>query len=323
MSDAKALSLGGDVYFELEPVHEGIKIAVYSKDGATEDVHYSVTEPSRDFFTSEQKRRTLLNRVDEALPDHLDTEAAVEKVRKFLNELAHGLDDETEKALDAPIVQELRRQTEEVVYIPDEELRIIVRLRVDGREGELEFTAGEWNAPSPKPLRDRYLTQFYDKIELESDHWEDLTEYWHEQRRIEQREKLTKEEAIVEDTLKRLKMPQLRVYNDRKHFEQPEATWNAFYDDQNELQDTDVPDDDPVVWVRSDTLRTILEDEGHGDGYIGQLSQNLYAQDVTYTKSRKKGLVTRVYPFKPEAAGVDNPDLDVIYPERDSDGVEI
>jgi hypothetical protein len=323
MTKSKALPLGGDVYFELEPVHDGIKISVYSEDGATEDVHYSVTEPSRDFFTSEQKRRTLLNRVEEALPEYLDHEEAMEKVRKFLNQLAHGLDEETEAALQAPVVQDLRRQTEEVVYIPDEELRIIVRLSVDGREGELEFTAGEWNAPSPKPLRDRYLTEFYDRIELESDHWEDLTEWWHEQREIEQREELTKQEAIVEDTLKRLQMQQLRVYNDRKHFQEPEATWSAFYDDENELQDTDVPNDETVVWVRSDTLREILDDEGHGAGYLSQLSQELYASGTTLSKSCEKGLVTRVYPFKPEAVGVEDADLHVIYPERDDDGVEI
>lgn len=323
MTDSTTLPLGGSTHFKLEPVHEGIKITVYSEDGAAEDVHYSVTEPSRDFFTSEQKRRTLLNRVEESLPEHLDTDTAVEKVRQLLNELAAGLDEETKAGLQAPVVQELRRQTEEVVYIPDEDLRIIVRLRVDGREGELEFGPGEWNAQSPKPLRDRYLNEFYDRIELESEHWQDLTEYWHDQREIEQREALTKEEAIVEDTLKRLKMQQLRVYADRKHFAQPEATWSAFYDDGNELQDRNVPDEDPVVWVRSDTLRTILEDEGHGDGYISQLSQQLYSEDVTYSKSRKKGLVTRVYPFRPEEVGVEDPELHVIYPDRDGDGVEI
>jgi len=323
MSDAKALSLGGDAYFELQPVHEGIKIAVYSEDGATEDVHYSVTEPSRDFFTSEQKRRTLLNRVDESLPDHLNGEAAVEKVRKFLNELAHGLDDETEAALQAPVVQQLREQTEEVVYIPDEELRIIVRLCVDGMHGELEFSPGAWNATSPKPLEDQYLNEFYDKIDVESDHWEELTEFWHEQREVEQREGLTQKEALVEDTLKRLKMQQLRTYNDREQFEEPEATWCAFYDDTNELQDTEVPDEETVVWVRSDTLREILDDEGHGAGHIGQLSQALYARGHTLSKSRKKGLVTRVYPFKPEAVGVEDPELHVIYPQRDEDGVEI
>jgi hypothetical protein len=323
MSDEKRLPIAPDTYFGLEPVHEGIKIAVYTQDDAVEDVHYSATEPSRDFFTSEQKRRTLLNRVEEALPERLDSEPAIGKIREFLNELAHGIDEDTEAALQAPVVQELRAQTEEVVYIPDEDLRIIVRLCVDGCEGDLEFAPGEWNAASPKPLEDRYLNEFYDKIEVDADHWEDLTEFWHDQRQIEQREALTKDEAIVEDTLKRLKMQQLRVYNTRKHFEQPESTWNAFYDDENELQDADVPDDDTVVWVRSDTLREILEDEGHGDGYISQLSQSLYEQDVTYTKSRKKGLVTRVYPFDPEAVGVTDPDLHVIHPDRDDDGVEI
>ena len=66
-----------------------------------------------------------------------------------------------------------------------------------------------------------------------------------------------------------------------------------------------------------------MDDEGHGDGYIAQLSQTLREKGTTYTKSRKKNLVTRVYPFKPAAVGVDDPDRDVIYPERDDQGVPI
>lgn len=322
MSESVQLPLKGGVQFELQPTSDGIEISLLEETDTGEEVHYSVTE-SRDFFQSEQKRRTIINRIEDSVPDFLDADTALEKVETLMSELNRGISDEQEAKLQAPIVQELRSQTQDVVYIPDEELRIIVTLCVDGREGDLEFSAGQWNASSPKPLRDQYLTQFYERIEVEAEHWEDLTEYWHERRTVEEREALTKREQIYEDTLRRLQTQKLKVYDEKHHFTAPEATWNAFYDDDGVLDDTDIPDDDPVVWVRSDVLREILDDEGHGDGYIAQLSQTLREKGTTHTKSRKKNLVTRVYPFKPAAVGVDDPDRDVIYPERDDQGVPI
>jgi|APHM01.1.fsa_nt_gi hypothetical protein len=322
MTESVQLPLGGGVHFELQPTSDGIEIAMLEETDDGEEVHYSVTE-SRDFFESDQKRRTVINRLRDSVPNFLDTDAALSKVEKLMSELNRGISDDQEAKLQAPIVQTLPSQTEDVVYIPDEELRIIVTLCVDGREGDLEFTAGQWNAASPKPLRDQYLTQFYERIELETEHWDNLTEYWHNQRTVEEREALTKREQIYEDTIRRLQTQKLQVYDEKHHFTAPEATWNAFYDDDGTISDADVPDDEPVVWVRSDVLRDILDDEGHGDGYISKLSQTLREKDTTYTKSREKGLVTRVYPFKPSAVGVDDPDRDVIYPERDEQGVPI
>jgi hypothetical protein len=322
MSEPVRVPLGGGVHFELQPTSDGIEIAVVNVDGDEEDVYYSVTK-SRDFFQSDQKRRTIINRTRESLPEYLDSDAAIEKIDQMMSELNRGISDEQEAKLQAPIVQTLRSQTEEVLYIPDEEIRIIVTMRVDGRTGDLEFSAGEWNAASPKPLRDQYLTKFYERIELEPEHWENMTEYWHRMSTVDEREELTKSERIYEDTIRRLKSQKLRVYDEKERFTAPESTWSAFYDDTSELTGDAIPEDEPVVWVRSDVIREILDDKGHGGGYISELAQTLREKGATYTKSQNKGLVTRVYPFKPSLVGIDDPDRDVIYPQRDDEGVSI
>ena len=157
MSEAVQLPLKGGVQFELQPTSDGIEISLLEETDTGEEVHYSVTE-SRDFFQSEQKRRTIINRIEDSVPDFLDADKAREKVETLMSQLNRGISDEQEAKLQAPIVQTLREQTQDVVYIPDEELRIIVTLCVDGREGDLEFSAGQWNASSPKPGSYTHLT---------------------------------------------------------------------------------------------------------------------------------------------------------------------
>lgn len=323
MTDPVNLTLAGGVVCELRPDNEAVKISVYrpTPDGEEDDVFYS-SDHSRDFYSSEQKRRTLVNRVMGSLPEDVDSEEAKEKLETLCDKMNYGLKEEMENQLKPPVVQDIRRQTQDVEFIPGEELRIRVTLKVDGTERTLEFTTGEWNANSPKPLRDRYLNEFYDPIDLEAQHWRDLVEYWTEQKQIAEREELTQREQAAEDVLRRLRSSKLKVYDDRERIEAPESTWNAFYDDENELQDARVPDEKTVVWVRSDTLRTILDDEGHGTGYVNQLSHILREKEATLTKSRNKGLVTRVYPFDPEAVGVTDPKKHVIYPDDDG-GVQI
>lgn len=323
MSESVELSLASGVRCELRPTKEAVKISVYrpTPDGTDDEVFYS-TSQSRDFYESDQKRRTLINRASETLPEDVDTEAAMDELRSLFNNMNYGLEEEMKEQLKPPVVQDLRRQTQGVVFVPGEELRIQVTLDVDGMERTLEFSAAEWNANSPKPLRDRYLNEFYEKIELEAEHWNDLVDYWSERKKIAEREELTQREQAAEDVLRRLRSSKLKVYDERERIEAPESTWNAFYDDKNELEDAKVPAEKTVVWVRSDTIREILDDEGHGSGYVGELSHVLHEKDATLAKSRKKGLVTRVYPFEPEAVGITDPELQVIYPDDDG-GVEI
>lgn len=323
MTESVNSELSDGVYYEFRPTNESLTVSVYrpTPDGTDDEVFYSA-DLARDFYKNQQKRRTLVNRVVESLPADADAEAAEEELEAFCDQLSYGLKDEVKEQLKPPVVQDLRRQTEKVVFVPGEELRIRVTLAVDGMERTLEFSAAEWNANSPKPLRDRYLNEFYEKIELEAEHWNDLVDYWSERKEIAEREELTQREQAAEDVLRRLRSSKLKVYDERGRIEAPESTWNAFYDDENEVEDAKVPDEKTVVWVRSDTIREILDDEGHGSGYVGELSHVLREKSAMLTKSRKKGLVTRVYPFEPEAVGITDPELQVIYPDDDG-GVEI
>jgi hypothetical protein len=221
-------------------------------------------------------------------------------------------------------VQQLREETEKVVFIPGEELQIQITLQSDGVTRTIEFSAGEWTTPNPKPLKDRYLNEFYETIEVSSDQWEELREYWDGMKEIGQREALTERERAFQDTVKRLSSQKLRVYDNRERMGPPESTWCAFYDDENEIGDTDVPSDQTVVWVRSDALQEIMTDQNYGAGYINTLSQVLLEKGATLSKSKQKKESTRLYPFFPEYCGVEDPDLDVYYDDDESaGGVEI
>jgi len=219
------------------------------------------------------------------------------------------------------MTESTRKEIDDGVYYEfrptNEALNVSVfRPTPDGTDDEVFYSADL--------ARDFYKNQQkrYEKIELEAEHWNDLVDYWSDRKEIAEREELTQREQAAEDVLRRLRSSKLKVYDERERIEAPESTWNAFYDDENEVEDAKVPDEKTVVWVRSDTVREILDDKGHGSGYVGELSHVLREKGAMLTKSRKKGLVTRVYPFEPEAVGITDPELQVIYPDDDG-GVEI
>lgn len=308
------------VTLQLRPTDEGVTVSVYRRgDDGPEEVYVSLDE-TRDFYQSNQKRRVLANKVEEKLPKTVNREGVLTELDTFLSELNFGLDDTTKSKLQAPVVQQLREETQEVKFIPGETLIIRVALARDGMEKTIQFSSGEWTAPNPKPLQDRYLDEFLETLDLSADQWKDLREYWEEQKEIGEPEALTQRERAFNDVVNRLKSDAVRVYSEKDKMTDPEAYKNAWYDEGNQMGDAKVPDGETVVWVRSEALREVLEDGSYGGDYIGELSQVLKEKGATFAKSREKSF-GYVYPFLPKYVGVTDPEKHVRY--ADETGVDI
>lgn len=308
----------GSVELELRPRNDGLMIAVYETVDSREVRFTELLELGR--LDKKRNRSELCNAVRDRLRGSVDVEAAVSEFRAVLIRLSNGLSEEQQEQFRAPVVQDLLAETEKVEVFPAEDTTIRVTLKHDGEARPIEFTHGEWVNGDPSKLRQKYYNTFTTLIdEMERSHWEELREQWEEQKVIKQRETLTERERVVTAVLQELRT-RLRVYSERDMlWKEPR---NAWYDSGGEMVDKEVPSDPAKVWVSSRMLSRILEDESYNEEWMSAISQELLEQGDTFSTSRKKSQ-GRLYPFKPEVVGVEDPDLDVIYPDDGDVGVEI
>jgi hypothetical protein len=182
----------------------------------------------------------------------------------------------------------------------------------------IEFTGNEWALSDPSKLRQRYTNEFHQRIDLQKDEWEEIVNEWTDRKTVKEREALTEKELAASNVLRNLRA-KLQVYDDREKLWRDK--YNAWYDDTNALGDETIPRDEPVVWVKSETLADLLEDAGREDTYLQTLSPWFVDEGITYTTSRQRNQ-GYVYPFKPEQAGVEDPEKHVFFDDDEETGVE-
>lgn len=298
----------GTVTLTLEPVEDGLRVEVAEEtDGYR--VVYSANKP-HSFVGSDQIRGLVGNKIRDHLSNHFDEEAVVEKFNRICSQINAGdLSEEQKRRLKAPAVQRLIDETVAVDVFPAEEATFRVTLERDGERRELEFSQGEWVADSPAPLKQQYAGAFYDRLAIGKDEWVDLVEYWSERQEVHDREELTARDTVLGDVIRGLRK-NVKPMANREALENDR--YAAWYDVDGRMVDSDtqIPDDGPILWVRSDALTHQIDEAGKERTFLAQLSQMLRDEGATYSTSREKadGIL---YPFVPEELGVTDPELDV------------
>lgn len=249
--------------------------------------------------------------------DEKTAERACDEFDRYISKLeADNIDEDKTEVMRTDTVARLLGETRAVQVVDAEESEFIVTLKHDGKERELRFTPGEWANTSPAPFRERYVNQFFDRIDLTKEEWEDLTEAWQEQLEVVATEESTTRERRAERVLDKLGEG-LTIYDDRDKLKN--GTYSAWYDPSNSAGIEGAGADEPVVLVHNEAIYAVLDELNlDGDSTIADLSTTLNMTEEMYsgTVRRNEG---SLWPFKPEAVGLDDPELQVHRPgEKDT-----
>lgn len=271
---------------------------------------------AEDFYESPQNRGIVVNRIVDNLPPGIDGSAVEDELRSIFSDFQSGMSAQGIEELCYPVVGRILDETEKVEYLPAEELTIRVTLTHAADTRSIEFTSGEYDNLDPSKFRQRYLNEFYERIDLNADHWEQLRDAWDDQAERREREELTERDRIYHAVMRKLASERVKVYADRDYLWRDK--WNVWFDPDNAMVDDSIPEDEAVVWVGTETLTAILEDMNKDPEFMSSLSPMLLDNGDTFTTSREKSQ-GYVYPFKPESVGVHNEDLHVRRPGEEEE----
>lgn len=266
-------------------------------------------------FTGDHKGRTnrgeFLNSVEEALADKSGVDAVEVRteLRKWFDEMGEMSREEQLELMVPSEIRQIIEGTHHPVEIHGGETTTWkVGLSFAGRTRELEFTAGEITGDSAKLLEEKIANQFFEVIEIEKEDWETIKERWIEDTEVVNVIEETASDAIAERVLSKLSNT-VKPVGEREEMGNDVAA--AWYDPENATVYGDAPPDGPIMWVQDSFLVDQLEAAGKNLEYKGQLIKDLIARNEVYgTGVRKKWAWTqrtKVYPFDPDALGI-NPD---------------
>lgn len=303
----------------LEPVSDGIRFQVQTTAGEGQRTKFSVIT-ERDFFTSQQKRARITNNATEALPDTFDTGT----VEDGLKEIYNKLDANAEKSLEqmqAPEVKKVLAAVEEVSAFRGDTTEFRVETKYDGHTATLTFTAGEWSSNSAHPLVEQWAGAYLETLGgLNAEKWETIRDSWEDDLTVVREAGQTTEEIVADQVIQQLKTKAWPPIAE-KHYLPNEKT-AAVYDEDGKIANSELDEDDRVVWVRNGLVLDCLSDAGKGTDYSGQLSQTLQEKDQLLAPSsrhRIDGDRFTLYPFSAEALNVEWGDV----VERDDEPDEV
>lgn len=235
----------------------------------------------RDFYTKQTKLE-IKNKIKDS---HPNGDTLAEQFLKFCSVLNNN-HETVQKALRPPAVDGLLGQTEKVEIYGGTTTTFVVTMNRDGKVRELDFSAEEMMGKNPTPLRNKYGSAFYKKVDLEAEVWEDLADEWIEMGEEVAAEHMTEEEALAGELATTLSR-RLAVTLDRDGLANDSLT--AWYDENNETDNEDVTEaagrDASVIWVRTEAIRDFLKDAGKGKDYFRDFSPALKGMGMTYTTS--------------------------------------
>ena len=315
MSDQYDFELVPGVDLMLERVDDGVRVTVAETNDGFRTVFSSVESP--DFFESQQKRGTIKNRLPEYLSECFNSDAVCKEFERLCSRLAaNDIDDDTKEMMRPPVVRQLLNETDRVEVFGGDPTTITVTLSRGEVTRCIDFTSGEWVMPNPAVLKTKYYDQFYERLDLGKDEWNELTEAWEEEQIVTGEESMTEREAIIERVVSGLSA-RVKPVDTREVLEN--GTYSAWFDAENSACDKDVPTNNDVLWVKSQAITDQLDEAGKSPNYISELSKSLHESQMTFSTSKKKRGV-RVYPFAPDALGIT--EWDVHSPE-DTDQSEV
>jgi len=272
----------------VEAVDSGVRVTV-TETVPEETAVYSMVV-AQDFFESQQKRGTMSNKIRENA--NVSPDAVAEAFEDWCTKMsANSLSEDKKEILRTETVSQLLANTEAVEIYAGEDTRFVVRLSVDGRSAELEFTSAQWANGGPAGLMEQYTNEFLTRIEVGKDEWDDLVEEWQEQSVVKQRESLTEWEVVANGVLERLSGRVVPHESKERFRNGSDVGW---YDDR---------EDEPILWVKSGLVADALSDQGKDTTYLSELSKEFNSAGHT-KRSTKKVSGKRCYAFVPEALGV-------------------
>jgi hypothetical protein len=253
----------------------------------------------------------FLNKLKESLADRngVDASESCRELREWFAEMNAHLQDER-TALLPPEAEQILNATERVEVRGGETTTWHVTLTVDGQAKELEFTAAEMTSGSPASLEEQYANQFYEILELGEDEWRTIRDEWQARKEVVAVVDETAKDSIAERVLEFLATAIMPVANRDKMGNDTVAAW---VDRTNEAAHAEAGDD-PVLWVQDSALVDAIDRAGKSATYKGSLIKNLISRGELHGSGTRRRWAwnrrVRVYPFVPDALGVDADEFD-------------
>lgn len=309
MTNIYPFDLNNATILRLEPLSGDNRVrvqVVQDINGEEQMVHSALY--SKDFYEVPQKRKTIANEVEEkAVFSPAQTKEAFVDWCKDFASTDEGED--RKQVMRGPAVQRLLDETRDVKLYGGEETIVEVTLAHDGYTGTITFTASEWTGGAAGKLASGYYNEFFEKIKLTKEDFEDLTDEWDERKEIVTRESITGWDTVVSRVLSRLQKEVRRtVHEDKTAVKNDE--FGAWFDDSSP---------DPVVWVRSEGVTECLEEVGKNASEVSQLSTEMKKRQAI-PRGTKKVCGKRCWPIYADALDITEAD---VHTDADEGGVEV
>lgn len=237
-----------DVELHLVPLNgKEARLEVYHNDQR----EYTETL-DRGFWRSGTKRGRVAGRVVDEVSG-IDTELLRGAVKDALAQVALDEDEDWfEEAMRSRREEELRERTDRVVCYPgaeDAEWLVTMRPTPTSPETEsrtLTLDSGQLHNADPGHFQQLHIGMFYEKVQLDSAEWANLTDFWLSIQDIKEREADTRLEAAIEEFTSTVN--KMRVWADEDGFD---------WDSRNGLYIEDFTEDGrdailvPGAWMES------------------------------------------------------------------------
>lgn len=262
-------------------------------------------------FDSPTLRGQFLNSVESALArrDGADAEVARQELNEWFADMAARLENENEAIREflPPEIQQIIEGTESVEVRGGETTTWHVTLTFAGMTEEVELTAGDLVSDSGGALKEAIATKFYEVVEIGQDSWRAIRDEWQARKEVVAVVDETTADTIADRVLEFLGRDIIPVVSKEDMGNDVVAAW---VDPTNEGGYADLDDPEAaVVWVQSSAVDDALEAAGKSLEHKTQLIKDLGRRDDLYgSRARRRwawDTRTAVYPFVPDALGVD------------------
>lgn len=301
--------LGGAAEVDLTPVGGGEVALAVRYDGDTVEQGGFPKE----VFTKPTPKGQFLNSTEEAFEQKpgIDAEAVRQELKEWCAEMAQiGREEET-KMLPGD-VQRIIDGTELPVEVYNgEPTTWHIELTFAGKTEELEFTAGEMIGASGKPLEQKIANEFFEKVDVEAEDWDKITERWMDNQTVVHESNESQNDAIANRVVDHIAEGLIAVGDRDQVTNDTAAVW---FDEDNDGDAGQGDIDGPVVWVQDRYLVDQLETAGKSVGYKGQFVKDAVSRgDMAASSMSKRWLdgpgIDKFYPFEPETLGVSADDV--------------
>lgn len=318
--------LDGELNFSIAPREDGdVKVTVVKN--SSEETIWSTTA-EKGFWTSRTRKGEIANTIAK------NTSYANSDIKTALESVWTDLTDnesEYKNELVSPSVEQLIENTTsvEVYGGEDTQFHVFIEATPRGRsedgatsdggveERRLVFDNSEWakssGDTSEPPIVEKYSNAFYEVLDISWEEWaHEIRNRWTGQMVRAADDTTTTSERIAMSVTRKLRR-QVQAYAEAdKLVNDPLNVW---YQEDSKYGE--------VVWVPGEALDHALDDHDKGTAYRAELSKALKSQGYTISNRDQRsinGERYELYPFNPEALGIQP--IDVVDIDADDDDDE-